>query len=145
MSVKNKRNQMYYFAFIHLLLFFLIYVRFFNLFFYWKIIALQNFAAFCQTSTRISHRYTYVSSLLHLPPISLPHAPPLGWYRAPVWVSWDIQQIPLAIYFTYDNVSFHVTLSIHPTLSSPLLMSINLIPLVFVCWDYLYLSFTFER
>ena len=33
---------------------------FFNLFtFYWRIIALQNFAVFCQTSTWISHRYTY--------------------------------------------------------------------------------------
>ena len=34
--------------------------------------ALQNFVVFCQTSTRISHRYTYVPSLLNLPPISLP-------------------------------------------------------------------------
>ena len=31
---------------------------------------------------------------------------------------------PLAIYFTYDNVSFHVTLSIHLTLSSILPISI---------------------
>ena len=30
-----------------------------NLFFNWRIIALQNFAVFCQTSTWISHRYTY--------------------------------------------------------------------------------------
>ena len=29
------------------------------LFFYWRIIALQNFVVFCQTSTWISHRYTY--------------------------------------------------------------------------------------
>ena len=29
-------------------------------------------------------------------------------------------KFPLAIYFTYANVSFHVTLSIHLTLSSPL-------------------------
>ena len=34
---------------------------FFNLFiFYWRIIALQNFVVFCQTSTWISHRYTYI-------------------------------------------------------------------------------------
>ena len=32
----------------------------------------------------------------------------------------------LAIYFTYGNVSFHVTLSIHLTLFSPLPMSISL-------------------
>ena len=42
-------------------------------FFNWRIIALQNFAVFCQTSTWISHRYTYISSLLNLPPISPPH------------------------------------------------------------------------
>ena len=46
--------------------FFLIY-----LFFNWKIMALQNFV-FCQTSTWISCRYTYLPSLLNLPPISLP-------------------------------------------------------------------------
>ena len=43
-----------------------------SLFFNWRIIALQNFAVFCQTSTWISHRYTYIPSLLNLPPISLP-------------------------------------------------------------------------
>ena len=38
---------------------------FFNVFiFNWKIIALQNVVDFCQTSTWISHRYTYVPSLL---------------------------------------------------------------------------------
>ena len=40
------------------------------LFFYWRIIALQNFVVFCQTSTWISHKYTYTPSLLNLPPIS---------------------------------------------------------------------------
>ena len=55
--------------------------------YYWKIIALQNFAVFCQTSIWISHRYTYISFLLKLPPISIPILPLLGWYRAPVWVS----------------------------------------------------------
>ena len=45
------------------------------LFFYWRIIALKNFAVFCQTSTWISHRYTYILSLLKLPPISLPIPP----------------------------------------------------------------------
>ena len=29
-------------------------------FFNWRIIALQNFVVFCQTSTWISHRYTYI-------------------------------------------------------------------------------------
>ena len=62
---------------------------FLNLFFNWRKIALQNFAVFCQTSRWISHRCTYVLSLeppSHLPP----HPTSLGWYRGPVWVSWDI-------------------------------------------------------
>ena len=37
---------------------------FFNyLFFYWRIIALQNFVVFCQTSTWISNRYIYIPFL----------------------------------------------------------------------------------
>ena len=49
---------------------------FLTYFFNWKIIALQNFIVFCQISTWISHRYTYIPSLLNLPPISCP-IPPL--------------------------------------------------------------------
>ena len=52
----------------------------FYLFFNWRIITLHNFVVFCQISTRISHKYTYVPSLLYL----LPHTTPLGYYRAPV-------------------------------------------------------------
>ena len=44
--------------------------------FYWRVIALQNFVVFCQTSTWISHRYTYIPSSLNLSPIFLP-IPPL--------------------------------------------------------------------
>ena len=40
-----------------------IYIFLFNLFLYWRIIDLQNFAVFCQTSTWISHRYTHIPSL----------------------------------------------------------------------------------
>ena len=53
-------------------------------FFYWRIITLQNFVVFCQTSTWTSHKYTYVPS--HIPP----HPTALDWYRASVWVSWAI-------------------------------------------------------
>ena len=48
---------------------------FFNLFFYWRIIALQNSVVLHQTSTWISHRYTYIPSLLKFPPIALPILP----------------------------------------------------------------------
>ena len=44
---------------IQLTLFFFIY------FLNWRIIALQNFVVFCRISTWISHRYTYVPSLLN--------------------------------------------------------------------------------
>ena len=61
-------------------------------------------------------------------PLELPsHLPPhLGWYRAPVWVSLAVQQIP-AGYFTYGNVSFHVTLSLYITLSSHFPVSTRLL------------------
>ena len=77
----------------------------FNFFFNWRIIALQNFAVFCQTSTWISHGYTYIPSLLNLPPISLPILPlevdtePLSEFPEPY------SKMPLAIYFTYGDVS----------------------------------------
>ena len=54
--------------------FFLNYINLFT--FYWRTIVLQDFVVFCQTSTWISHKYTYTPSLLNLPPISLP-IPPL--------------------------------------------------------------------
>ena len=94
--------------------------------FYWRILASQNFAVFCQTSTWTSHRYTYIPSLLKLSPISLP-IPPLSVDTEPLFeFPESYSKVLLAIYFTYDNVSFHVTLSIPLTLSSPLPMSISL-------------------
>ena len=42
------------------------------LFFNWRIITLQNFVVFCQTSTWISHRYTYIPSCFE-PPSHLSH------------------------------------------------------------------------
>ena len=85
---------------------------------------LQTFVVFCQMW--ISHRYTYIPSLFNLSPISLP-IPPL-------YVDTELllefpephSKFPMAIYFTYGNVSFHVTLAIHLTLSSHLSMSISL-------------------
>ena len=45
-------------------------IIFFNLFiFYWRIIAFQYCVGFCYISTWISHRYTYISFFLNLPPI----------------------------------------------------------------------------
>ena len=45
----------------------------FNLFiFNWRIIALQYYIGFCHTATWIRHTYSYVPSLLNLPPTSHP-------------------------------------------------------------------------
>ena len=38
----------------------------------------------------------------------------------PLFIFFKYSKFPLAIYFTYGNISCHVTLSIHLTLSSPL-------------------------
>ena len=48
--------------------------KLFILIFNWRIIALQCCVGFFHSSTRISHRYTYVPSLLNLPPT--PHRIP---------------------------------------------------------------------
>ena len=115
------------------------------LFFNWRINALQNFAVFCHTSTWISHRYTYVLSLLNLPPISLP-IPPFLVDTEPLFEFPETySKFPLAVYFTYGNLSFHVTLSIHLTLSSCLPMSVSLfsvsvsplLPWKEILWHYL--------
>ena len=68
-----------------------------NIYFNWRIIALQNFVVFCQTSAWISHRYTYIP--FYLPP----HTTPLGLYRVPIWVSWAIQQIPVGYLFHWEG------------------------------------------
>ena len=79
----------------------------------WSIIALQNFVIFCNTSTRISHRYTRVSSLLDFPPSHLPPHPSLQPVTEPLCeFPESYSKFPLAICFTY-GVNFYVTLCIH--------------------------------
>ena len=93
------------------------------LFLNWRITGLQNFVVFCQTSTWISHRYTYIPFLLNLLPILLP-TPPLKVDTDPLFEFPEPNsKSPSAVYFTHGNVSFHATLSIYLTLSSPLPMS----------------------
>ena len=46
-------------------------------------IALQYCVGFCHTTMQISHKYTYIISLLSLLP--LPHSIPLSHHRAPSW------------------------------------------------------------
>ena len=99
--------------------------KMFNLFkklftFNWRIIALQYCVGFCHISAWISHRYTYVPSLLKtslcLPPIRNSRLLQSTWLELPVSYS----EFPLAIYFcTWICICFNATLPICPTLSFP--------------------------
>ena len=71
----------------------LVFLNLFN--FNWRIIALQYCVGFCHTAAWISHRYTYVPSLLNLPPTSHPSRLLQRCYRAPVRVPLVIQLIPI--------------------------------------------------
>ena len=77
------------------------------------IIAVQNFAVFCQTSTWISHshRYTYVPSLLNLQATFHPITP--LWVVIEHLLSFPeiYSKCPLAIYFTYSNIYVSMLLS----------------------------------
>ena len=72
----------------------------FKIYFYWRKIALQDCVSFCCTMKWISCMYTYVPSLLALPPsLSPPH---LGHHRAPSWAPCAIQQVPTShLFYTW--------------------------------------------
>ena len=90
--------------------------------FNWRIIALHNFVVFCHTSSRISHRYTHVPSL---PSHSPPHPSPC--HRAPVWVPWFMQQIPIGyLFYTWFCKFLLLSPYISPSPSSPPTLSIGL-------------------
>ena len=69
------------------------------------------FTEFCcfLSNLNMNQPQVYTYPLPVEPPSHLCPIPTLDWHRAPVWVSWDTQQIPskfpLAIYFTYGIVS----------------------------------------
>ena len=103
--------------------------NFLNLFFYWRVITLQNFGVFCQTSTWISHGYTYIPSLLNLPPISLPILPPPRLIQSPCLSFLAIQQIPVGcLFYKFPCYSFHTS---HPLLPSPHIHK----SILFVCFS----------
>ena len=83
-----------------------------KIFLNWSLIALHSCVAFCCISTWISYKYTYVSSLLSLPPT------PLGHHRAPSWALCAMQQLPTSyLLYTWWCIYVSPTLSICPTLS----------------------------
>ena len=88
--------------------------------FFWRIIALQYYIGFCHASTWVSHRYTYVPSLLNL------LCTCLGCHRAPVEPPVSYSEFPLAIYFTHGGLYVPVLFSqiIPPSPSSTVSMSL---------------------
>ena len=87
----------------------------------WRIIALQYCVGFCYTTTRISHRHTYVSSFLNHPPtfqsIPLLYLSQSTGFELPASYS----KFPLSILHIamYKRQCYFITLSIHHILSSP--------------------------
>ena len=73
------------------------------------------FTEFCFLSNlNMNQSQVYIFPLPFEPPSHLPpHSTALGWYRAPVWVSWAVQQIPLGYVFYYGNVSLEKAMAPH--------------------------------
>ena len=72
-------------------------------FFYWRITALQYYIGFYHTSTWISHRCTYVPSLLNPTPNSLPL--PGLWVVTEHWVALPVShsKCPLSVSLSYGS------------------------------------------
>ena len=88
---------------------------FFFLIFNWRIINLQNFVVFFHI-TKINHRYTHVPSFPSPSPSN-----PSACHRAPVWIPWVIQQIPIGYLFyiwhhKFPRYSLHTTHPLPPPL-----------------------------
>ena len=99
------------------------------------IIALHNFVSFCHTTTRISHTYTYVPSLLDILPISL-HITPFRVSQSPSLSSLSHTENFhwLSVYIWYCKFlcySFHTSLLLPPLLQPCLIhllsMSVSLL------------------
>ena len=81
------------------LLFFHLNYYFFN----WRKIAFQCCVGFCCTTMQISHNYTYIPSLLSLPPFSCPTL--LGHHRAAGLVPLCyISSFSPAIYYLHESI-----------------------------------------
>ena len=90
------------------------FIKFF--FFNWGIVALQCCVSFCYTMNWISYMYTYIPSLLDLPPTPTPNPTHLGHHRAPSWAPCVIQQVPTSyLFYTWQCRYVNPNLSIHPT------------------------------
>ena len=95
-----------------LIYFFFFYICLFTLIFHWRKIALQCCDSSCHTTVQTSHNYTFITSLLSLPPFL--YIPPLQFITElltglPVLDS----NFSAAIYFTHDSVYTSMLLLSH--------------------------------
>ena len=100
------------------------YFFFFKFVFNWKIFALQRCAGFCHMSTWISHRYTYVPSLLNLPLTSHPIPPLYFVTEHPAELPASYSKLLLAIYFTHGSV--HVSMLLSQFVSSTPFLAVSI-------------------
>ena len=85
---------------------------FFKFIFNRRIIALQSCVGFCHISRWISHRHTYIPSLLNLLPASYPPSHPSRLSQSTSFeLPASYSTFPLAICFTYGNVYVLMLLS----------------------------------
>ena len=83
-------------------------------FFNWRIIALKHGISFCHTQTWISHRYTYIPSLLKTPSHLSPfHSSRLSQRLSLNWIEFPVShnKFSLSIYFIYGNMYVSVLFS----------------------------------
>lgn len=83
-------------------------------FFFWSIIALLFYVNFCCTMKFINYTYTYIHSLLCVPPAPLDHHRALSQLPAPYGRSHSLSLVQ------WQRIYIRPNLLTHPTLSLPL-------------------------
>ena len=125
------------------------------------IFALHYYIGFCHSSTWVSHRHTYVPSLLNLPPISHPSHPSRLSQKTRLSSLCNTANFHWLPILHMVIIHFHATLSIHPILSFSLCVlksilyvcvsiaalqvgpSVPSFQIPYICVNMQYMSFSF--